>query len=82
VGPSRADILELPGRAIEARVRDFAVQATSSDVALVTYVSEVRRDDGTIELGNRNSIWTRGPESWQLRFHQGTPILDSSAPKR
>ena len=74
---SRADVLAVPGQAIKARLRGFAVQPTSSDVALVTYVSEVRRDDGTVELGNRSSIWTRGPDNWQLRFHQGTPVLNA-----
>lgn len=74
---SRDDILELPSRAIDARLRDFAVQAIGRDVALVTYVSAVSRDDGTIELGNRSSIWTRDRDRWQLRFHQGTPTLNS-----
>jgi hypothetical protein len=72
---SRAAILALPRQPIEARLRDFAVRAAGSDLALVTYVSEVRREDGTVELGNRSSLWGRVADGWQLRFHQGTPVL-------
>ena len=74
---SRADTLAVPGGAIEAHLREVAVQPIRSDVALVTYVSEVRRDDGTVEVGNRSSIWVREQDDWQLRFHQGTPVPDA-----
>jgi len=74
---SRADTLAVPGGAIEAHLRDVAVQAIRSDVALVTDVSEVRGDDGAVEVGNRSSIWVRELDDWQLRFHQGTPVPDA-----
>lgn len=49
----------------------FSVTALDGDTALVTYVSEVRYEE--VLRANRASIWSRVPDGWQLRFHQGTP---------
>jgi len=54
---------------------NFRVQALDGNNALVTYVSEVQYE--LLEKANRSSIWSRAGESWQLRFHQGTPIIVS-----
>ncbi len=52
---------------------DFSVRVLTPDIALVTYISEVRYPAGT-EWANRSSLWHRSADRWQLRFHQGTPI--------
>lgn len=57
--------------AIHATLHDLKVTRLSPDLALVTYVSEVR--DGEPEWANRASIWDRASGRWLLRFHQGTP---------
>jgi hypothetical protein len=54
---------------------EFHARHITDDVVQVTYVSEVVYD-GTILKGNRSSIWSRTEGTWQLRFHQGTPIPD------
>jgi hypothetical protein len=51
----------------------FRVTPLAPDVALLTYRSAQRQEDG---LGNhtlRMSVWVHGSEGWQLRYHQGTP---------
>lgn len=68
---ARADTLAVDGDAIDARLRDIEVDLITEDVALVTYVSEVRHD--ALDLANRSSLWVRRNDRWQLRFHQGTP---------
>lgn len=62
---------------IDATLHDLTTRALSSDLALVTYISEVRTPTGT-EWANRSSIWDRSSGRWQIRFHQGTPC---EAPK-
>ena len=59
-------------------LRDFCVRSLTTDMALVTYISEVRYPNG-VEWANRSSLWHRSPAGSQLRFHQGTPI-QSPAP--
>lgn len=68
---ARADTLAVTGETIEANLRDIQVQLIAADVALVTYVSEVRHEG--LDLANRASVWVRRDGRWQLRFHQGTP---------
>jgi hypothetical protein len=69
---NRAEILELEPSLINAVLRDLTIQPLGSDVALATYVSELRHGNETT-LANRSSIWIRAEGHWQLRFHQGTP---------
>jgi len=47
-------------------LEDFAVEALSDDVALVTYRL------GPPRPSNRSSVWVRRDGRWQVRFHQGT----------
>lgn len=54
-------------------LQEFEARAIAPNVALVTYVSEVAYG-GQVERGRRSSLWTLGPQGWELRFHQGTPI--------
>lgn len=69
---ARADTLAVEGDTIDARLRDVEVDLIAEDVALVTYVSEVRHEDGLL-MANRSSVWVQRNDRWQLRFHQGTP---------
>ena len=73
---SRNDTLDIENQAIHARLplKKFEARLISADVALVTYVSAVTYD-GVEELGNRSSIWSRTEQGWELRFHQGTPVI-------
>jgi len=52
---------------------DFAIRLLHTGVALVTYDSEVAYSTGR-ERARRSSLWTRTPNGWRCRFHQGTPI--------
>jgi hypothetical protein len=54
-------------------LKNFNAHPITNDIVLVTYVSEVQYD--TLEVTNRSSLWIRTPAGWQLRFHQGTPIV-------
>jgi len=51
---------------------DYSVQLVADNVALATYMSEVRYGD-QVEVGRRSSLWVKICGRWQLRFHQGTP---------
>src|SRR3974390_2511628 len=71
----REEALSDPAQPINAKLPlpKFDVRLIAADVALVTYVSEVTYGDAT-EFANRSSIWSRVPNGWRLRFHQGTPV--------
>ena len=69
---SRVEVLELERAPIDAVLRDLTIRALGPDVALATYVSELRHGE-ELTLANRGSIWTRTNSRWLLRFHQGTP---------
>jgi hypothetical protein len=71
---TREVMLAAPNAAtnVTAILHDVAVRFVQGDVALVTYVSEVRYPRGT-EWANRSSVWDRSGGIWQVRFHQGTP---------
>jgi hypothetical protein len=71
----RDESLGAPSQEIKAKfpLKNFNVQMIDTNVALVTYVSEVDYDP--VEMGNRSSIWLKTSTGWQLKFHQGTPIV-------
>jgi hypothetical protein len=71
----REDTLNVPFQQSEIKLPlpKFAARLIAADVALVTYISEVKFTDVT-ETANRSSLWSRYPSGWRLRFHQGTPI--------
>jgi hypothetical protein len=56
-------------------VVDFSVRALSDSVALVTYKS-IRpvEPPGARRTSLRASIWRQNGQSWELLFHQGTPV--------
>ena len=64
---------------IDATLHNLRVTHLATDIALVTYVSELRSAEGT-EWGNRSSIWDRSSGRWQLRFHQGTKVPPEALP--
>ena len=56
---------------------NLVIRLLAPDVAQLTYDSQVEYD-GAVEHAHRSSIWTRGVDGWQLRFHQGTPFLPAT----
>jgi hypothetical protein len=69
---TRAQVLGVPFEPFDAFLNNFDVRLIDTNVALVTYVSEVVYGNAK-EIGNRSSLWTRDKGRWQIRFHQGTP---------
>jgi hypothetical protein len=71
----REDTLAIPRGPIDAALplSDFQARLLTQDLAQVTYTSAVTYD-GAVLRARRSSIWSRTPNSWVLRFHQGTPI--------
>jgi len=78
----REDTLTIERSTIDAKIplQDLSIRLLSKDVAQVTYTSYVTYS-GVTEVGRRSSIWSRtgdsSKEAWQLRFHQGTAVLDN-----
>ena len=60
-------------REIDAALHGVTVRLLSSDIAQVTYVSELKLPEGS-EWANRSSLWDRASGMWKLRFHQGTAL--------
>jgi hypothetical protein len=60
---------------VKRELVDFSAQALSDSVALVTYKS-TRQSEHPDPQGTslRASIWRRTGKSWELLFHQGTPV--------
>ncbi|NCN40963.1 DUF4440 domain-containing protein [bacterium] len=54
-------------------LQEFKIHPLDSKNVLITYISEVQYEE--LERANRCSVWSLTPNGWQLRFHQGTPIL-------
>lgn len=71
---TREQMIRTESQPIKAKLplQNFKIHPLDSNNALVTYISEVQYED--LELGNRCSVWSRTPEGWKLRFHQGTPV--------
>ena len=71
----RSDTLCIPPQPIKAVIPllDFKARALAKNVVQVTYTSIVTYDN-VIEKARRSSIWTKSPQGWILRFHQGTPF--------
>lgn len=56
---------------IKFPLKNFSITLIDTNVALVTYISEVMYEE--MEVANRSSIWLKTPAGWQIKFHQGTP---------
>lgn len=63
-------------------VSDAQAKELSADTVLLTY--ELGRTDASMQSSRsrRSSIWQKRGETWQMIFHQGTPIIDASIPAR
>jgi hypothetical protein len=58
----------------------FALARLADDIALLTYRSAWRREDGSFDLPtHRSSIWVRVGGTWRVRYHQGTPAHEDDA---
>jgi hypothetical protein len=70
----REDTLAIPRGPIDAvlPLPAFRARLLHPDVAQVTYNSAVTYG-GVVQHARRSSIWSRTPNGWALRFHQGTP---------
>jgi hypothetical protein len=51
-------------------IADFSMEMLGPDVALVTY-----RSTAEASVAVRSSIWVLRNGRWQMRFHQGTPVV-------
>ncbi|MDR7379362.1 hypothetical protein J2X19_004056 [Rhodoferax ferrireducens] len=57
---------------------DFSVYVPAAGVALLTYRSAHRQQNGGLENHTlRSSIWMQVDGQWQLRYHQGTPAAEA-----
>ena len=54
-------------------LRELSIRLLDENTAQVTYIGETEGADGR-SLARRSSIWSRTPQGWKLRFHQGTPL--------
>lgn len=77
---TKEEILTLLHEEEESTVamKDFACQSVAEGVALVTYRS-TRTEPGREAIeALRSSLWVWRDESWQMIFHQGTPLAKVS----
>ena len=58
---------------VERTVVNFCVRALSDTVVLVTYKSQAEHA-GMQRTSLRASIWRQNGNSWEMVFHQGTPL--------
>jgi len=77
---TRQETLDTPASAIGAEfpLTDFKIRALGRDVVQVTYVNQDELG-GQPRRACRCSIWSRTPQGWRLRFHQGTPLDNGAA---
>jgi hypothetical protein len=74
---TREEILQTPNMEIRCKLplHNFEVHPLSQEIVLTTYISEVLYEEW--EYANRSSIWMKTKHGWQIRFHQGTPVMSS-----
>jgi hypothetical protein len=74
---TREEILQTPYMEVRCKLplHNFKVHALSQEIVLTTYISEVLYEEW--EYANRSSIWMKTKLGWQIRFHQGTPVMSS-----
>jgi hypothetical protein len=58
---------------IERKLDDFTVRELGSSLCLVTYKAATAAG-GVTSL--RSSIWRKRGSTWQMIFHQGTPVRE------
>ncbi|WP_172978804.1 DUF4440 domain-containing protein [Roseovarius sp. THAF8] len=67
VAEKRAQLTE-----VKSPLADYSVELVGEDMAMVTYVCEVRFG-GTLEVLHCVSLWAKVGSLWQLQLHQTTP---------
>lgn len=67
VAEKRAQLSE-----VKLPLSDYSVELVAEDMAMVTYMCEVRFD-GTLEILHCVSLWAKIGSLWQLQLHQTTP---------
>lgn len=74
---TRDEVVAAPAGPIDCQLPLPHLTLRAIDVAtvLVTYDSVLTRAGGPHEHAHRASLWTRGSQGWQMRFHQGTPFI-------
>ncbi|MBP6883974.1 MAG: DUF4440 domain-containing protein [Candidatus Pacebacteria bacterium] len=74
---TKQDILKrLPStlERVEYLVSDFNVDTPSENIAIATFKTERTTDGKDKVISLRSSHWRKTDGSWQMFFHQGTPI--------
>ena len=71
---ARDQALAVPRQPINAvlPLPSLSIRMLNQNTAQLTYFSAATYD-GVVEHGRRSSIWSRTPQGWVMRFHQGTP---------
>lgn len=71
---TREQSLAVPRGEVQAKLPlpGLSIRPIDVDTVQITYCSAVTYD-GVTEHGRRSSLWSRGPNGWVMRFHQGTP---------
>ena len=71
---TRAQSLAVPHQETNAAIPlpSLRIRMLGPDTAQVTYFSAVTYG-GVVEHARRSSIWSRTPQGWVMRFHQGNP---------
>lgn len=67
--------LPLNTEKVEFIVSDFVARQLSEDVVLTTFKTERIINDTEKMTSLRSSLWKKINGSWQMFFHQGTPII-------
>lgn len=72
---SRDESLSMPRQEIDAilPLPNFEVRLIDENTALITYQSSFKYA-GDVEVGQRSSVWSKVSGSWQLLYHQVTPV--------
>ena len=71
---TKADIIALlqTESPIKLQASQFETRMLAANVVLLTY--RVRRISEPPVLSLRSSLWEKRGETWQMVFHQGTPV--------
>jgi hypothetical protein len=63
---------------LELVAKNYAAKTLGPGVALLTYESAHRNQDGTLCLAAlRSSVWVHSESGWKLVYHQGTPAPEA-----
>jgi hypothetical protein len=77
----KQDVLDASGQLpdVSTPLSEFELLTATTELAVVTYRSTIRADDGATHEALRSSVWVLRDGRWQIRFHQGTPVPEARA---